>query len=548
MKIKKRIGYARVSTLEQARDSNALEQQKARVLNAEVEEANLLVDIVSGSKDDRPAFDQLLEMIRSGEIEEIVATRTDRLGRSLQQLLEIEALCKESGVNLRFIDQNMGLSTPQGKLMFRMLAMLAEWETDLLSERVRHGHHHRRFNHLAPGSCPWGYIQVNGKYALDDAPFLCLLLDKPENYVYAESLSDVPPIVGISAADLAREAIQLFLQKKTSRKTLECLFEKYGVIKPTHKYGGSSKIFYWTPNGFKRWLTKEVLQGHTAYQEYITVSKGKRQKNPDGPEIVRNTHPDQRLLTEQEAKTIKQILENNSRIGSHNLINELNHPETYREFAYLHKLVFCYTCGSMCTTKTSTSRGKKYAYYVCPYAGACSNKKNVRKSDIEKDLIEQLVAQSKFMREQVKEARHDLTGFRLMLLQLSGADDATIQKFHRTTAARYGHWRKQFGAVQPLDRLQSLQEQRDALDKIPGFSPAIERAKQDIDQEIAYEQNFSQSLLDRDAGAIIFAGNNLAFWDTLSNDAKVEIYSKVIKKIFIQSGRVQQIQFNIEPR
>jgi len=41
---------------------------------------------------------------------------------------------------------------------------------------------------------------------------------------------------------------------------------------------------------------------------------------------------------------------------------------------------------------------------------------------------------------------------------------------------------------------------------------------------------------------------NLAFWDTLRNDTKVEIYSKVIKKIFIQSGQVQQIQFNIEPR
>lgn len=96
--------------------------------------------------------------------------------------------------------------------------------------------------------------------------------------------------------------------------------------------------------------------------------------------------------------------------------------------------------------------------------------------------------------------------------------------------------------------MQSLQEQRKALDRVPGFNPAIERAKQELEQEIAYEQNYSQSLLDRDAGTIIFAGNNLAFWDTLSNDAKVEIYSKVIKKIFIQSGRVQQIQFNIEPR
>lgn len=542
------MGYARVSTLEQARDSNALEQQKARVLNAGVEEADLLVDIVSGSKDARPAFDQLDEMIRNGEVEEIVTTRTDRLGRSLQQLLEIEALCKKSGVNLHFIDQKMDLSKSQGRLMFRMLAMMAEWETDLLSERVRHGHHYRRLNHLAPGSCPWGYIQVNGKYALDKAPFLCLLLDKPENYVYDESLSDVPPVVGISAADLAREAIQLFLQKKTPRKTLECLFEKYGVTKPARRSGGSSRRFYWTPNGFKRWLTKEVLQGHTAYQEYITVSKGDRQKNPDGPEIVRNTHPDQRLLTEQEAKTIKQILENNNRVGSHNVIKESDHPETYREFAYLHERVFCYTCGSMCATKTSTSRGKKYSYYVCPYAGACSNKKNVRKSDIEKDLVEQLVAQSKRMREQVKEARRDLTGFKLILLQLSGADDSTIQEFQRTTAPQYDHWQEQFGIGEPIDRLQSLQEQRKALDRVPGFNPAIERAKQELEQEIAYEQNYSQSLLDRDAGAIIFTGNNLAFWDTLSNDAKVEIYSKVIKKIFIQSGRVQQIQFNIEPR
>jgi hypothetical protein len=77
----------------------------------------------------------------------------------------------------------MDLSTPQGKLMANMLGSLAEWETDMLSDRVRHGKEHHRKEGKACEAAPWGYLAIDGKYVLDRSPYLCLLEDRPSNYL-----------------------------------------------------------------------------------------------------------------------------------------------------------------------------------------------------------------------------------------------------------------------------------------------------------------------------------------------------------------------------
>ena len=66
--------------------------------------------------------------------------------------------------------------------MLNMLGMLAEWEVDLLSDRIKHGKEHQRKQRWANGSCPFGYLVIGHKYVLDQSPFLCLLEDRPENY------------------------------------------------------------------------------------------------------------------------------------------------------------------------------------------------------------------------------------------------------------------------------------------------------------------------------------------------------------------------------
>lgn len=75
------VGYARVSSPEQADDSQALEQQIARLKEAGATE--ILSDVESGSKDNRVEFQRLMSLVLDGAIDEVIFTRIDRLTRSL---------------------------------------------------------------------------------------------------------------------------------------------------------------------------------------------------------------------------------------------------------------------------------------------------------------------------------------------------------------------------------------------------------------------------------------------------------------------------------
>ena len=131
------IGYARVSTAEQAINSRALEQQIARLKLAGATE--IFVDVESGTSDKRTNFKKLIQLVKANAAQEIIITRLDRLTRKLTTLLEIRTIFLNSLVNLRALDNNIDLSTPAGKFHFSLLGSLAEMEVDGLSERIKHG-------------------------------------------------------------------------------------------------------------------------------------------------------------------------------------------------------------------------------------------------------------------------------------------------------------------------------------------------------------------------------------------------------------------------
>jgi hypothetical protein len=92
-----------------------------------------------------------------------------------------------------------------------------------------------------------------------------------------------------------------------------------------------------------------------------------------------------------------------------------------------------------------------------------------------------------------------------------------------------------------------LETQLAALEQIPGFNPDIEELKRKLQQQLEAEQNPFRSedqLLDKSVEDLIRAGNNLAIWHLLNNDEKVEIYRRLVKKIYIRDGNVVSILFN----
>ena len=133
--------YTRVSTDSQTVENQRLELQAVadRLDWTIVEE--LADEGISGAKgrDQRPAFDRLMQMVTRKEIDLIACWSVDRLGRSLQHLVTFLGEINERGVDLYLHTQGLDTSTPAGRAMFSMLSVFAEFERSILRERIMAG-------------------------------------------------------------------------------------------------------------------------------------------------------------------------------------------------------------------------------------------------------------------------------------------------------------------------------------------------------------------------------------------------------------------------
>jgi|GEM_PF-693140 DNA invertase Pin-like site-specific DNA recombinase len=556
-------GYIRVSTREQAIESLSLERQQEKVLNAGAQTIFEDQQSASKSQDTRPELGKLLDLVRQGKVHRVITPRMDRMVRSSRNLHKILEVFEDAGADIEFLDIPLPSDNPIfGKMVLNFFGMIAEIETDNLSQRIKSEQRQRRERKLANHSKPFGYVVVDGKYRLDHRRYS---FSPPESTNQGETPTEqeetfrtqhktmAEPDVSADQQvytihDLAREAIILFLEVRNPRATLHRLFKRFGTTRVQGRRNSSNPVLSWTPEGFVGWLSNPVLRGDTVYLERITNAKGKQEINPDGPIYERDTHPDERLLSDEEWEAIGSILALNRRIGSKGFQSDLDSSQVYTEFAFLNGLVHCIECGAKCTPKTSAQG--KYQYFACRYAGvSCNNKGSVQKAEIEKFLIQDLVKTSKQMQEQAMQNRRTMNSSIMIALQLSGADESEILAFQKTTSPQYRHLnREQSWGFMSSSRLEQLTAQRAGLDTLLGTHHSIEEAKKIIDQEIREEEARVNAFMDRDAAEIIFNGNNLAFWQGLTNDEKVIIYNKVVNKIFTQGRLVKQVYLNSEPR
>jgi DNA invertase Pin-like site-specific DNA recombinase len=125
-----KIGYGRVSTQDQNLDA------QLDALTADGCE-RVFTDKLSGKLAQRPELDAALAYLRPGDV--LVITKLDRLGRSIRNLIDLAALLEERAVGLRVLQQGIDTTTPAGRMMFHVLAALAEFERDVISERTHDG-------------------------------------------------------------------------------------------------------------------------------------------------------------------------------------------------------------------------------------------------------------------------------------------------------------------------------------------------------------------------------------------------------------------------
>jgi len=136
--VKRAAIYVRVSTTEQ--ETALQEAELLEYCQRRGWESILYRDRgQSGAKQDRPALNALLSDLRKRKVDVILVWSLDRLARSLKQLLNISEECKSLGVDLVSLRQNIDTTLPAGRLTFQILGAVAEFERELLRERVKAG-------------------------------------------------------------------------------------------------------------------------------------------------------------------------------------------------------------------------------------------------------------------------------------------------------------------------------------------------------------------------------------------------------------------------
>ncbi len=483
--IKPIIGYARVSTEEQA-DTHALDQQKNRLLNAGAE--RIYFDIESGRNPEREQLKKVLDLVVHQEVSAVIATRWDRISRNYKLYEYIKKIFRDSGVKLILLDQGeVDLTTVAGEFNSDLQALLSAHEIRMLQERINKGFEYRRSRNVAWTRPPWGYIIMNDKYELNQEPLpCCWLIHRPDNYL---ALADEPDnseqLIWLSRAKIARELFDYFLQVRKPTKLLNYVQENYGLQKNQDLIVPGLEKFPTSRRGIQQWLQNPVFQGHTAYQK--SKANGSV-KAPDEWDIRRDTHPEHRLISEEEAREIQAIFAANSK-----QFGQLN--ATF----YLTGHIFCQTCKSKCGLK----RGGGYAYYGCQHsATVCRNRKVVRIVKIEQAIINKLVQRAGEIHQLSREALKS-------------------------------------------SKLVELEIQYESLDKIPGsdFTPVLKEAKEKLLKQIEIERSQTNDIATQMLCHPM--SRKINFWYSLTQEEREIFYNHLLERVVISDGEVAEVVLKV---
>jgi DNA invertase Pin-like site-specific DNA recombinase len=180
--------YARVSTTDQTCENQLIELRRYCAARGWRIWREFVDTGVSGSKDRRPALDELNAHARRRRFDVVVCWRLDRLGRNLRHLVVLLEELQGLGVGFVSLGEGIDLGTPAGRLQLHVLAALAEFERSRIQERVRAG--------LAR-------VRAAGKR-----------LGRPEKHIPEERLS---PVRGLSLREAAK---RLGVSRSTAHRWL----------------------------------------------------------------------------------------------------------------------------------------------------------------------------------------------------------------------------------------------------------------------------------------------------------------------------------------
>ena len=129
-----KVGYMRVST---ADGSQKFDMQETALLKAGVSPNKIYSDMASGASEDREGLKYMLKSLNPGDT--VVVWKLDRLGRNVRYLVSVIDELTKKNVHLEILTgacHGINMTTPEGRMFFHMAATFAQFERDLIRERI----------------------------------------------------------------------------------------------------------------------------------------------------------------------------------------------------------------------------------------------------------------------------------------------------------------------------------------------------------------------------------------------------------------------------
>ena len=329
--------YIRVSTEDQAREGFSLGEQEEKLKQLcafkEYQVYKVYQDRGISAKDmeHRPGFQEMMDDMRKGKINYIVAYKLDRVTRSVRDLELLIAELEKYDCYLICERDDVNTSTANGRFFVRMLTVLSQLEIEVVSERTKFGMSGAiKAGHL-PGTCPLGYYRDKDKVVKIDP----------------------------NTRDIVKRIFNMYLEGK-SYYQISCILDEEKVLYPEHNK--------WTEAAVRTIINNRIYVG-----DYV---RNKTLKDETKEEVYTDVVAP--IITRAEWEEIQIQKEKNMQSFSRD-----------RVYIFFQKLI-CPKCGKLMLCKGSGGKKKKYMYYNCSDCHLYFREDKIEDGMTEEDALDEI--------------------------------------------------------------------------------------------------------------------------------------------------------------
>ncbi|MCS7484642.1 recombinase family protein [Umezawaea endophytica] len=262
-------------------------------------------DDASGANTNRPDLQKALHWARSGRIDVLLVYRVDRFSRNLRDTVTLLDELDQSGVAFRSATEPFDTSTPMGRLLLQMLSMFAQFERDMIIDRVTSGMERKAARgQYKGGKRPFGYLK-----------------DPKTHVLYAHD----------SEAAIIRLIFDLYTKDRLGSRAVAKVLNERGFR------SGSGGL--WSYRRILQILENRMYIGEISFREITTE----------------NAHPG--LISPEQFAEAQHLLDQRGESASHSAASGSDYIATGR--------LPCPKCGKAMVGTRATGKTKTYRYYTC---------------------------------------------------------------------------------------------------------------------------------------------------------------------------------------